>query len=379
MTIDNVPLARPSITEEEISIIGDVLRSGWLAHGPYNKKFETLFAEMVGVKHAITMNSCTSALEVALKVKGITGEVIVPSFTWVASANTIVTSGATPVFCEVNPATRNVTAETIAAKITPQTEAVMIVHYGGQACNMDDIMALCDEHGLYLIEDSAETLGGGWNGQLTGSFGVGCFSFFPTKNITTGEGGMFTTNDDEINHKARALIAHGISSTTFQREKVERPWLRAAEIAGHNYRMPNPLAALGYHQIQRLDEMNEKRVVLAELYNEKLASLAPDVETPFVAEGANHVYQMYTICIKNGQRDFVVNELRSRGVGASVHFDPPVHMQPYYMNHHNCYEGMLPETEKLVSELVTLPIFPDMTVEELDFVVDTLTAILSEV
>ncbi len=364
----NVPLCRPCIGDEEINAVADVLRSGWLAHGDYNHKFEEAFAKLIGVPHAICMNSCTSALEVALKVHGIKGEVIIPSMTWVATANAVVTSGATPVFCEVDAATRNVTADTLRPHINDKTEAIMVVHYGGQPCSMDDITALCEKHGLLLIEDSAETLGAKWKGRQAGSYGIGCFSFFPTKNITTGEGGMFTCQDDEIARKARALISHGIAKTTFAREKETKPWLRAAEMAGHNFRMPNPLAALGYHQLQKIDIMNDKRIQLAKRYDQLLASLSPDVRTPTVAEGAEHVYQMYTIELNKDIRDKVLTQIRGQGVGASVHFDPPVHLQPFYLEN-GCFPGMLPISERLVQELITLPMYPDMTEDDQDWVV----------
>lgn len=366
-----VPLCRPSIRAKEIEAVVEVLQSGWLAHGEYNHRFEEAFAQLLGVPHAISMNSCTSALEVALKVTRIQGEVIVPSMTMVATANAVVTSGATPVFCDVDGPTRNATADTIEARITPQTEAVIPVHYGGQPCRMDEIVRLCEKHSLLLVEDSAETLGATWKGRQAGSFGVGCFSFFPTKNITTGEGGMLTCHDDEFARKARALISHGIASTTLARERAIRPWLRAAEMAGHNYRMANPLAALGYYQLQRLEELNRRRIALAARYDELLTRLAPAVQTPVVAEGATHVYQMYTVEIGNGLRDRVVHYLRTRGVGASVHFDPPVHLQPYYLERGG-HEGMLPVTERLAKALITLPMYPDMTEAEQDRVVHCL-------
>jgi perosamine synthetase len=364
----DVPLCRPSLGEEEFAAVKEVMLSGWMAHGPYNHKFEESVARYLGVPHAITMNSCTSALEAALKVAGIRGEVIIPSFTFVATANAVVTSGATPVFCDVDPVTRNVTADTIGGKITPKTEAVIIVHYGGQPCQMDAIVSLCEKHKLFLVEDSAETLGATWNGRQAGSFGVGCFSFFPTKNITTGEGGMLTCRDDAFAAKVRTLIAHGIASTTLAREKVERPWLRAAEMPGHNYRMSNMLAAIGYHQMQKLDTLNRKRVILAERYNERLAALSPVLKTPVTAPGATHVYQMYTVTVPAERRDGLIRFLKERGVGASVHFDPPVHQQPYYRD----FPGALPATEALAQEIVTLPIFPDMTFEEQDWVIEAL-------
>lgn len=367
----NVPLCRPSIGEEEIEAVVSVLKSGWLAHGDYNRKFEDAFAEKLGVANAISLNSCASALEIALQAHDIDGEVIVPSMTMVATANAVVTAGGVPVFCEVDRATRNVTADTIAPCITPRTQAVMVVHYGGQPCAMDAIADLCERHGLLLIEDSAETLGAAWKGKPAGAFGLGCFSFFPTKNITTGEGGMLTCDDGGLAARIRALISHGIAKTTLAREKESKPWLRVAEMAGHNFRMPNPLAALGYHQLQKLDGLNARRQALAQVYDERLGLWQNLVRTPQVAESATHVYQMYTIEVEATQRDGVITQLRENWVGASVHFDPPVHLSPFYRNM-GWGEGMLPVTERLAGELITLPIYPDMTADDQDWVVECL-------
>jgi perosamine synthetase len=373
----NIPLCRPSITEEDIATVADVLRSGWLAHGEFNHRFEQAFARLIGVRHAVAMNSCTSALEIALKLKQIRGEVIVPSMTWVATANCVVTTGGTPVFCEVDRATRNVTAKTIAERITPATQAVIVVHYGGQPCAMDDIVALCERHKLFLIEDSAETLGATWRGKQAGSYSVGCFSFFPTKNITTGEGGMLTCDDAAFADQARALIAHGVSTTTFARERQEQPWLRAASMPGHNFRMPNPLAALGLCQIQRLDALNARRQRLAGRYRDLLLPLRGQIRLPEVHEHATHSWQMYTVEVAEKLRNSVVMGLRQRGIGASVHFDPPVHLQPFYKGS-KWREGSLPVTELLARELITLPMYPDMTDAEQDFVAEGLRKVLNE-
>jgi len=370
-TAVEVPLCRPCLGEQEIDAVVEVLRSGWIAHGEYNSKFEGAFAERIGVPHAVTLNSCTSALEVALKVEKIRGEVIIPSFTWVATANAVVTAGATPVFCEVDEATRNVTAEDIAARVTPRTEAVIVVHYGGQPCAMDEIAALCQRNSLFLIEDSAETIGATWNGRQAGSFGVGCFSFFSTKNITTGEGGMLTCRDEEFARRVRAMAAHGISSTTLQRESARQPWHRSAEMVGHNYRMSNLLAAIGYHQMKRLDQLNASRVAHAARYDERLGGLSELLTTPKVLKKATHVYQMYTVQVPSGIRDKVLNQIRSFGIGASVHFDPPVHLQPFYKSSFGA-KVELPVTERLSRTLITLPMFPDMTHDDQDRVVDQL-------
>ncbi len=372
--IDEIPLCRPSIGEDEIQAIADVFRSGWLAHGEYNHKFEALFAKTIGVPHAIAMNSCTSALEVALKVAGIKGEVIVPSMTWVATANVVKTAGGTPVFCEVDPATRNVTAATIAACLTPRTEAVIVVHFGGQPCAMDDIVMLCNSKNLFLVEDSAETLGATWQGRQAGSFAVGCFSFFPTKNITTGEGGMLTCTDEAFQRKARMMISHGVSSTTFARERKERPWIRAAEMAGHNFRMPNPLAALGLSQLKKLADLNARRNKIADRYRASLVSLP--LKLPEIAAGATHVYQMFTIEVDEAVRNPALHALRADNIGASVHFDPPVHLQPAYTAD-GWGEGDLPETEGLARRLITLPMYPDMSEGDVERVGTSLARALS--
>jgi perosamine synthetase len=372
-----VPLCRPSITAEEIELVAEVLRSGWLAEGEHNRRFEAAVAARAGATHAVALNSCTSALELALQASGVRGEVLVPSFTFVASANAVACAGATPVLCEVDRATRNVTADLLRERLTPRTEAVMVVHYGGQACAMDDIVSLCEERHLVLIEDSAETLGATWRGEPVGSFGVGCFSFFPTKAITTGEGGMLVCRDESLARKVRALASHGLASSTLERTRAERPWWREADLVGHNYRLPHPLAALGCAQLQRLDALNARRAERARRYDRELVALAPDLLTPAVAEGATHVYQMYTVLVGGGRRDALVRGLRARGVEASVHFQPPVHLHPAHLRHGGG-PGSLPVCEQLAEEIVTLPLFPDMTDEEQAFVVQALTDQLAE-
>ena len=372
-----IPLCIPDIGDAELAAVEEVLRSGWLAHGSKNKEFEEKFADYIGVKHAITMNSCTSALQLAIEAQGITGEVIVPSFTFVASANAIVTSGAKPVFVDIEYDTCNIDASNIEALISKDTEAIMVVHYGGQSCDMDAIMNIAEKSAIAVIEDSAETIGGEYKGKKTGSFATGCFSFFPTKNITTGEGGMLTTNDDELAEKVRALVGHGISSTTFKREKQRKPWFRAAILAGYNYRMSNVLAAIGVEQLKRVEQMNHLRREHAAYLTEKLKSISA-IRVPVEREFNKHVYQMYTIKVKDRiDRDKFVIRLREEGVGASVHFDPPVHLQPRYKELGYTNDN-LPVTEEVARTIVTLPMYPQLTTEELDFIVNQVEKVVKE-
>ena len=372
----DVPLCRPQLGPAETKAVVQVLESGWLAHGPKNHELEKQFMALTGAPYAIAMNSCTSALQLAVEARGLTGEVILPSFTFVASANAVVTAGATPVLVDIDPVTRCADPEAIAAAVGPRTEAVMVVHYGGQMADMEPIAKTCERHGLALIEDTAETIGSAYRGRPQGAFGDGCFSFFPTKNITTGEGGLLTTHDAELHRKARALIGHGIESTTLEREKVERPWLRAATYAGYNFRMSHLLATLGVEQMKRLDELNAGRRRVAARYLDELAG-SDGLELPAIADGRTHVWQMFTVIVREANRTELLKKLRAVGVGASVHFDPPVHLQPRYRDA-KVGPGGLAHTEWVAEHIVTLPIDPGMSDADIDHVVAALRWALAE-
>jgi perosamine synthetase len=366
-----VPLCVAEVGEPELSAVADVLRSGWYAHGKKNEEFEERFAHYLGVKRAISLNSCTSALFLAVKAQGITGEVILPSFTFVASANAVVTAGARPIFADICYDTCCIDPAAIEAAITRRTEAIMPIHFGGQSCRMDRIMQIAEKHHLTVIEDAAETIGGEFSGRKAGSFATGCFSFFPTKNITTGEGGMLTTNDHTLADKVKALSAHGMEKGTLAREKETRPWLRAATLPGYNFRLTNILAAMGVEQMKRLEEMNDLRRQHAQYLNRELAGLEW-LETPVEAPDCRHVYQMYTVKLKRN-RDQFVTDLRKQGIEASVHFDPPAHLQPLYAGTEAC-RSPLPVTEQVTRSIATLPMFPRMTREQLDFIVRAVRA-----
>jgi len=355
------------VDDQEFDAVVEVLKSGWHAHGPKNDEFQTMFADYLGVKYALALNSCTSALQLAILANDITGEVIIPSFTWVATANSIVTSNATPVFVDIDLSTGMLDPQAVAAAITPRTEAIMPVHYGGAVADMDPIMDLCRQHGLLLIEDTAETIGGRYRERLAGSFGIGCFSFYPTKNMTTGEGGMLTTDDERFARRSKALIGHGVDKTVYERELGTKPWIRSATYAGYNFRLTNFQSAMGIEQLRKLDRMNDLRRSHAAYLQQELAAVE-GLELMLPAEEVYHVYQMFTLRVGAEIRTDFVQYLRDNDIGASVHFDPPVHQQPYYLQN---FPGQdLPMTERLCSEIVTLPMYPGLNSEQLEYMVD---------
>lgn len=372
-----VPLCVPDITEADVQRVADVLRSGWLTDGPYNEQLEADFARYMGTKHAISMNSCTSALHLSVLGLGITGEVITPSFTWASTANAIITAGAHPVFVDIDYGTCNVDPSAVAAAVTPNTEAIMVVHYAGQVCDMEAILAIAARHGLAVIEDSAETIGGERNGKKGGTFGsTGCYSFYATKNMTTGEGGMLVTNDAALAQRVTTLASHGIPTSTLEREASHGRWQRAATLPGYNFRMTNFQAALGVGQLERLDEMNAKRRDIAARYHECLVRYE-ELDLPVEIMGNKHVYQMYTMKVKGIERDKFVTELRQRGVQASVHFDPPVHKQPYYKELSPQKGQALPVTDLVSSSIVTVPLFPGMTEAQYEYAVSSIENVIA--
>lgn len=368
-----VPLARPVIGESEMEAVRDVLLSRWLTQGPVSQHFERELCNYLQAQNAIAVNSGTSALFLAVKALEITGEVILPSLTYVASANAIAAAGAVPVFADVDYTTCNLTPQTIHEMITARTQAIMVVHFAGQLCDMPGIKELTQSLGIAVIEDSAETLGGRIGNTINGNWSnAACYSFFPTKNITTGEGGAVTTNDHILASKIRALAAHGIEKdppSSFQ----TKPWHRSASYTGYNFRLSDILAAIGTVQLTRLEDMNNQRRQNARKLASSLADIAY-IDLPIEIEGYHHVYQMFTIKVHSPvQRDMLVTYLRQRGIEASVHFDPPVHLQlPYYTGR------SLPVTEALSSSLVTLPMYPDLSDSEIDYIATSVKAAIAE-
>tara|TARA_Y100000992_G_scaffold70167_1_gene43988 strand:+ start:45 stop:1145 length:1101 start_codon:yes stop_codon:yes gene_type:complete len=359
-----IPLCRPSISNNEIKLVAKSLKSSWLTHGPFNIKFEQLFNKKFKTRYSIAMNSCTSALECAVKSLGVRGEIIIPSFTWVSTANAIINCGSKPVFADVDYKTRNIDLNSIKKCVTKKTVAIIVVHFAGLPCDMNKIVKFCKKKNIKIIEDSAETLGAKIGSKFTGTFGTGCFSFFPTKNITTTEGGMLTTNSKNTYNYIKKLIAHGID------KKIKTNfWYRVAVLPGHNFRMPNHLAAIGYLQLKKIEKFNKKRNQIASIYNSELSKINHKIHTPYIPKGYTHSYQMYTITVSKKIRNKLLNYLKTHNIEASAHFDPPLHSQKYLKKYNKMN---LPITNKLSKEIITLPIFPDMTKKEVFYVIKIL-------
>ncbi len=338
-------ISDPYVGEEEIAAVSAVLRSGVLARGGEIKKFEENFARYTGVKHAIATSSGTTALHVALMANGITGEVIVPSFSFAATANAVLHAGATPVFVDVSEADFNIDADLIEGKITENTEAIIAVHLYGQPCDMGKLAALCKKHNLKLIEDACQAHGAEYNGRKVGSFGTGCFSFYATKNMITGEGGMITTNNDAVAETSRKIINHG-SSENYVNTQL-----------GYNFRMTEIQAAIGNVQISRLDELTKKRIENAKLYDKLL-----NVGTPEVHPGRRHVFHQYTIRVKN--REEIIERLKKENIGYGIYYPTPIHKQKLYED--LGYNVSLPVSEKLSKEVLSIPVHPKLSKSDIE-------------
>jgi len=361
-----VPFSQPSISKEEISLVGEVLMSGWLAHGEYNEKFELAFSEYTGANHSLSLNSCTSALELALWINNIKGEVLIPSFTWSSTGNVVLLQGGKPVFVDIEPDTFNISLADAESKITARTEAIIIVHYAGLCADLEGFRALSNKYGLLLVEDSAEALGASQNNINAGQGGYGCFSFYPTKNITTCEGGMLTFKNERDFLHAKALAAHGVQKAAIDRETGvgKEKWYREAIYNGRNFRMPNPLAALGYLQLHRNTEFNLRRNEIAQRYN-KIIDEKEYFQRQKIDEGMCHSFQMYSFLSPDKTKH--IEFLNQRGIMASSHFDPPLHRQTAFIDQ-SVKSVRLSATEKVAEEVITLPLYPSMSEEQISYV-----------
>jgi dTDP-4-amino-4,6-dideoxygalactose transaminase len=332
------------IGEEEKAAVIAVLESGQLAQGPRVEEFEEKFAALCGVKHAVATSSGTSALLTALLAHriGIGDEVITTPFTFIASANSILFTGARPVFADIDENSYNIDPDLVEKKVTQHTKAILPVHLYGNPCDMERIMELADRYGLVVIEDACQAHGASIDGKRVGSFGTGCFSFYPSKNMTTGEGGMITTDDDGIAERVRLIRNHGQSQ------------LYHHESPGYNFRMTELQAALGLVQLEKLPEWTRRRIENARYLNEALSN----VITPRVKDGYVHVYHQYTIRVR-GDRDEAQQQLTTGGIGARVYYPLPVHRQPLYRQ--LGFNDSLPASERISQEVLSIPVHPGLT------------------
>jgi perosamine synthetase len=347
-----IPVAKPLIGEAEKRAVMEVLDSGHLAQGPRTEAFEKRFAEYVGAKHAIGVNSGTAALIVALQAHGVGpgDEVITTPFSFIATATSILACGAVPVFADIDPFDFNLDPEKVDAAITDRTKAVMPVHIFGHPARIQELAELCDDNGLALIEDAAQAHGAEHQGRRVGAFGTGCFSFYPTKNMTTGEGGIITTNDDEVARMSRIIRSHG------QEQRYRHDYF------GLNWRMQDMNAAIGLAQMDFIEDWNEARIANAL----KLSKLIRSVETPRVREGDRHVFHQFTIRVPN-DRDAFQAKLQEAGIGSAVHYPIPIHHQPI-MQEMGFGEADCPVADAAAECVLSLPVHPSLGPEDVEYI-----------
>jgi UDP-4-amino-4,6-dideoxy-N-acetyl-beta-L-altrosamine transaminase len=370
-----VPFASPLISDDEIAEVVDTLKSGWLTTGPKVQRFEKEFAQFVGSKYAIAVSSCTAALHLALVATGIGpgDEVITTPFTFVATANVILHVGAKPIFVDIRPDTFNIDVEKISAVITPKTRAIIPVHYAGQPCEMDEIMEIATKHKLLVIEDAAHAIAAEYKGRKVGTIGdVTCFSFYATKNLMTGEGGMVTTNHAELAEKIRILSLHGMSKDAWKRYTATGSWYYEVLSPGYKYNMTDIQASLGIHQLQKLEIFQKRREEIVKAYNQAFAGLDA-VVPPFVQPGVKHAWHLYVIKIVPERlkidRNRFIEALKEEGVGTSVHFIP-VHLHPYYREKFGFKRGDFPRAEEAYDRVISLPLYPKMSDEDVGHVIE---------
>ncbi|HEU4571756.1 MAG TPA: DegT/DnrJ/EryC1/StrS aminotransferase family protein [Candidatus Limnocylindrales bacterium] len=353
-----IPIARPDLGQEEIAAVTEVIESGMIAQGRKVKELEERWAEFVGVKHAIATANGTLALMSIFSGIGLEpgDEVITVSHTFAATANAILSTGATPVFVDIEPDTYVIDAKQIERAITPRTRAICPVHLFGLVADMDMIRAIADRHGLVVVEDACQAHGATFRGAMAGSFGHGAFSLYATKNMTTAEGGFVTTNDDQLADWLRLYRNQGMR-TRYQ-----------FEMLGYNYRMTDIAAAIGHRQLDKLPRNTARRQAIAARYDAAFGELP--IGLPVVPDGRVHVYHQYTLNV-GGARDAILADLREAGVGADVYYPLPVHRQSYIQE--RGLHADLPVTDAAAAQTLALPMFPGLTDAEQDAVIDAVS------
>jgi dTDP-4-amino-4,6-dideoxygalactose transaminase len=377
----DIPFHKPHITEEEITEVLDSLKSGWITMGPKTIRFEEDFRNYIGSKNAVSMNSCTACLHLALEAIGLEegDEVIVPAITFTATAEVVTYFRAKPVLVDVNEETYTIDVSRIEEKITGRTKAVIPVHYAGQPCDMDEILALARSGDLAVIEDAAHAIPAWYKGRKIGTIGdLTCFSFYATKSLTTGEGGMVTTDKDEWADRMRTLRLHGISRDAWKRYTNEGSWYYEVLEAGYKYNMTDIQAALGLAQLKKVDWMWKRRESIAGKYSASFGHLE-GVSIPRVKADRQSAWHLYVIRLAPDaltiDRNRFIEELKTAGVMSSVHFIP-LYRHPYYANAFEYTAEEFPVSELIYDRIVSLPIYPAMTDEDIGRVVESVEYVL---
>lgn len=376
-----IPYSRPSISDEEVKDVIEVLESGWLSKGPKSAEFEEMLKEELGVKYVVAVNSCTAALHLALISLGIGpgDEVITSPFTFCASANVIAHVGAKPVFVDIKEDDYCIDASLIEQYITPNTKAIMPVHYGGGACDMDLIVKIAEKHSLKVIEDTAHGLYARYKEIPLGTMGdVGAYSFYATKNITTGEGGALVTNNKELADKARVMSLHGMSKNAWNRYNKSGSWAYDVLYAGYKYNITDIQSAIGINQLKKLDGFQNRRLEIVAKYHQAFSQVNGIKLLQEVPDN-RHAWHLYTLQLMDDKlgvdRDELIELLANKNVGTSVHFIP-LHLQSYYQNTYGYKQGDFPKAEKVFEGLLSLPLYPSLTDDEVDYIIKSVLDIL---
>jgi dTDP-4-amino-4,6-dideoxygalactose transaminase len=379
-----IPFYKPNMGKEEVESVTESIESGWLTTGKKVKEFQERFSDFIGVKHSLAVNSCTAGLHLLLVAAGIGkgDEVITTSMTFVSTVNVIDEVGAKPVLADIDPRTFNIDVEDIKNKITENTKAIMPVHMAGQACNMNEIMEIAEEHDLYVFEDAAHAVWSKYDDKMIGSFSDGAaFSFYATKNLCTGEGGMVTTNDDELAEKIKINTLHGISKDVYDRySKKGASWYYDVVTPGFKYNMPDINAAMGIEQLKKLEDMQLKRKEIEEKYNESFKEIE-GINIPHVKENIRHAWHLYIILLDlevlDINRDQFIERLEENDIGSSVHFIP-IHYHKYYRENYDYQKGDFPNTEYVFERNISLPFYPSMTEKEINRVIKVVNDLINK-
>jgi dTDP-4-amino-4,6-dideoxygalactose transaminase len=376
-----IPFHRPSIGSEETEAVLQVLQSKWLTTGPVTLQFEREFAAYLGVKYALAVNSCTAALQLALDAIGIKpgDEVLVPTYTFTATGEVVTYFGARPVLCDSVAGGFNIDPADVKRKITAKTRAIIPVHIAGQACAMDELQAIATQHGLRIIEDAAHSLPTTYKGKKVGTISdLTAFSFYATKTLTTGEGGMLTTNDEDYIKRVSLMRLHGIGGDAWKRYSATGSWYYEVQDAGYKMNLCDLLGALGRVQLRRCDELWEQRCRIRAAYDDAFRG-HPELQLPPADEGDIHAWHLYILRIRPDalgvNRNQFIEELKKLGIGTSVHFIP-LHFHPYYSRTYGYREEQFPNANDAYSRCISLPIFPDMSDAEIQRVISSVKAVV---